>query len=215
MEEKSRRLTKMHSDQNMVTTLSPSDYTRLEVLMSTLTGSRDAVADLARRKLASAIVMLPTDIPDTTVSTGRRVRFLVDDAVKERKLVWHAHDTQDDDVVSCLDPLGLALLGLSPSQSVSYRDESGRIRNVIVDDVLIDTPVTLNGVDTAQSRTVDVAVGSRSTLWRHLKVSLSKWLKRRARAALEGLNDNLLADIGMTRRDLDNVADRVIGREFR
>lgn len=171
----------------MVTTLSLCDYTRLEVLMSTLTGSRDAVAGLARRKLASAIVMLPTDMAPGTVSAGRRVRFRVEGApVKEQQVVWHAASTQDGDVVSCLEPLGLALLGLTPSQSMSYRDESGNIIKVVVDEVIVEATAKLDVVDTAQSRTVDVAV-SRSPLLQYLRASLSRWLQSRARAALEGL----------------------------
>lgn len=166
----------MHSDQDMVTTLSLCDFTRLQVLMSTLTGLRDVMADLTRRKLASAVVMLPTDMSSKTASPGRRVRFRVDnEAVRERRLVWLAGSPQDVDVVSCMEPIGLALLGLRPSQSVCYSDADGKTRRIIVEDVVVDGAVTSNGVDPAKSRTVGVAAFRLSSLSHFLRKSLSKW----------------------------------------
>lgn len=166
----------MHSDQDMVTTLSLCDFTRLEVLMSTLTGSHDVLAGLARRKLASAIVMLPTDMPSKTAATGQRVRFRVDnEAVKDQQLVWLAGGSHDVDVVSCMEPIGLALLGLGPSQSICYRDANGTTRRIVVEDVVVDAAVTSNGVDPAKSRTVGVAAFSLSSLSLNLKKGLSMW----------------------------------------
>lgn len=192
----------MLQDQSMVTTLSTCDYARLQVLMSTLTGSRQAIANLARRKLASAIVVLPSELPCSTVSVGKRVRFRLDaGATSEQELTWQP---AEGEAVSSLEPIGLALLGLQPSQTVSYRDDSGNTRRITVEGVTTakDAP------ETAMSSTVIVSFQPR--MWREFERRLSKWLQSRASTALKALNDNMLADIRMKRQDLDAIAAQVV-----
>ncbi|RUT29233.1 hypothetical protein EMQ25_13960 [Arsenicitalea aurantiaca] len=197
--------------QSMITTLSTCDYVRLEVLMSTLTGSRHATANLARRKLASAIVILPSELPCSTVSVGKRVRYRLDaEAAREQQLIWQAGESSE--TVSCLEPIGLALLGLKPSQTVVYPDESGQMRKITVE------RVTCDGRDTAKdtpgvalSRTVIAVFPER--MWRELQRRLLRWLQSRARTTLETLNDNQLADIGVKRHELDTVAALIVASD--
>lgn len=194
-------------DHSLVTTLSTHDYSRLHALKTTLTSSRHEMAGLVRRKLTSAIVMLPTDIPSHTASSGKRVRFRVDGGVSlERQLAWQGGDSSK--VISCSEPLGLALLGLAPSQTLPFTDESGRTRRVTLEDVSFASAAGKDAADLACAGTAPAS--DRPNFSQRLGRRMAKWLQGRARTALAGLNDSLLSDIGMKRSELDSIAEALL-----
>lgn len=115
------------------TVLSSHDYARLQGLMCTMIGSRTPLAALLRRKLGSAVVMLPSDAGPDLVSSGRRVRFSVDGKrPEEATLVWEPQD-RGVSTLSLTGPRGLALLGLSIGQSISYQTDRGRTEFLEID----------------------------------------------------------------------------------
>ncbi|MGN6685445.1 MAG: hypothetical protein ACTHKD_15690 [Devosia sp.] len=102
-------------------------------------GADTPLASLVRRKLGSAIVMLECDVGSNVIAPGRRVRFTIDGyRTKERTLTWEPHVRGDRRNVSLLAPTGLALLGLSVGESISYRTATRRIEFIQVDHVFPD-----------------------------------------------------------------------------
>lgn len=116
------------------TILSATDYARLQGLMCTLTGSRTPLAGLLRQKLDAPVVMLPSDAGPDLVRSGCRVRFRIDgERVQERRLVWEPPVLGDTESLSLQLPRGLALLGLSIGQSISYAAGKDRTEHLEVE----------------------------------------------------------------------------------
>ena len=118
------------------TTLSSTEYARLQQLMLTMIGSRTVLAAILRRKLASSIsAPFSTLAPDRAVS-GKLVRFSIDDKiVEERILTWQPLKADDGKSLSLLSPRGLALIGLTPGASLFYRAEGDRTEFLRVESV--------------------------------------------------------------------------------
>jgi hypothetical protein len=103
------------------------DYLRLQRLMRTMIGSRTALASVLRRKLGSANPKLTSSMPRDRAVSGTRVRFRVDRREpQERLLTWQPPSAGDTGTLSLLSARGLALLGLGPGQSVTYRTQGDR-----------------------------------------------------------------------------------------
>lgn len=122
------------------TILSSADHARLQGLMCTMIGRRTPLASLLRRKLGSAVIMPPPDAaPDDLVTSGRSVRFSINESDHdERKLAWHASKRADPSLLSLQEPRGLALLGLRVGQSIAYGIESDQTEFLTVQLVLTD-----------------------------------------------------------------------------
>jgi len=122
------------------TILAPHDHDRLQAMMCTMIGARTPLADLLRRKLSAAVVMLAADIDADVAASGRRIRFKVDgDESVESTLTWHAEDRDDSGTLSLQQMRGLSLLGLRAGQSISYptdtrRNEFAEIEHVFPDE---------------------------------------------------------------------------------
>jgi regulator of nucleoside diphosphate kinase len=120
------------------TILSIGDYTRLQVLLSTMIGSRTPLAALVRRKLGSAVVMSAGELGPEVAMSGRAVRFVIDGGrTDERNLIW-SPSKRDDGGLSLLVPRGLALLGLSVGHSISFQTDNRKTQTVRVERVSID-----------------------------------------------------------------------------
>lgn len=118
------------------TSLSPTDYARLQQMMLTMIGSRTVLAALLRRKLGSSVPASSLTLaPDRAVS-GKRVRFSIDgEAEEERILTWQPPTSGDRSTLSLQSPRGLALMGLRPGQFLSYRTEGDRTEFIRVESV--------------------------------------------------------------------------------
>jgi regulator of nucleoside diphosphate kinase len=126
----------MHEQQFIA--ISAHDHDRLQAVMCTMLGARCPFADLLRRKLYSAVVMSPAHISSDVAIPGRRVRYIVDGERSEvRPLIWDFPGSASK-ALSLLEPRGLALLGLSVGQSISYRAATGRIEFLEIDAVFPD-----------------------------------------------------------------------------
>ena len=118
------------------TSLSSTDYARLQQLMLTMIGSRTVLAALLRRKLGSSVPAPPLSLaPDRAVS-DKRVRFSVDGGAEDaRILTWQPPASDDRSTLSLLSPRGLALMGLRPGEFLFYRTESDRTEFIRVESV--------------------------------------------------------------------------------
>ena len=124
---------------NHPTVVSTRDYYRLQALMCTAICPRAPIAELVRHKLRSAVVMLPADISPDVVTPGRGVQFTIDGYRSEvRALTWETPDGGVRSELSLLLPRGLALLGLTAGQSISYRTATRRTECIEIDFVSPD-----------------------------------------------------------------------------
>lgn len=128
------------------------EYDQLQNLMLTLVGSRTALASILRRKLGSAGRATSRVSPDVAIS-GRRVDFRIDGQQSEvRVLSWQPQKRGYPAHLSLLSPRGLALLGLNPGQSISYRTPEGRMEFLEVERVAeVDPPAKTRANETTQS----------------------------------------------------------------
>lgn len=127
----------MLDDLNLPTLLTPDDHARLQVLMATLTGRRTPLAELVRRKLGTAVLILPSELTPDLVTSGRQVRFNLDGVRSEEcTLVWSPNERTTGHALSLLIPRGLALLGLSIGQEISFRTDDDRIQSVAIEYVV-------------------------------------------------------------------------------
>lgn len=121
------------------TVITTSDHDRLQGMMCTMIGARTPFASLLRHKLGSAVVMLPTDIGPDVVTAGRRVRFKLDgDRSEEQVVTWEPQVRGEDESLSLWVPRGLALLGLSIGQSISYTTSTQQTELVEIECVFSD-----------------------------------------------------------------------------
>jgi regulator of nucleoside diphosphate kinase len=121
------------------TVITTSDHDRLQAMMCTMIGARTPLAGLLRQKLGSAVVMLPTDVGPDVVMAGRRVRFTIDGVrSEERSIIWEPQIRGDRLKLSLRVPRGLALLGLSAGQSISYTTATRRTELLEIDYVYPD-----------------------------------------------------------------------------
>src|SRR5690554_2751068 len=108
------------------TTLITDDHAMLQRLMCTLSGSREPIATVLRRKLATAAIVHPEAGTDDLVTSDRRVRYSINGGPEaEHLLTWDARLSGDASAISLQQPRGLALLGLRTGQSISFPTEGG------------------------------------------------------------------------------------------
>ncbi|MEO8758998.1 MAG: hypothetical protein ABI398_14745 [Devosia sp.] len=141
------------------TILSQRDYDRLKALLGTMIGARTPFAALVRRKLGSAVIMRPTDLGDDFVTSNRKVRFKIDGVrLDERELLWTPNDWTDGSSLSLLDPRGLALLGLSTGQSISFLTDARRTQTVHVEHVFADQALNVLFEGESGRRPLDASI---------------------------------------------------------
>jgi hypothetical protein len=118
------------------TSLSSTDYARLQQLMLTMIGSRTVLAALLRRKLGSSVPAPSLNLAADRAVSGKRVRFSVDGGPEEeRVLTWQPPKPGDLTTLSLLSPRGLAMMGLRPGEFLVYRTESDRAEFIRVESV--------------------------------------------------------------------------------
>lgn len=110
-----------------------SDYERLDAILRQLP-TQNAVASLLRRELDRAEIVESTEVPGDVVTMNSRV-VLEDPETGERHhitLVYPSAADFDAERLSILAPVGAALLGLRPGQTIDWPLPNGRVRRIRV-----------------------------------------------------------------------------------
>lgn len=93
--------------------LTTDDHEHLQRLMTTLIGSRSPLAAIVRRKVHAAAIVDNHHVMPDLVTSGRRVRFAVNEGRSEEHTLTWANDRRSRvSTLSLQQPLGIALLGL-------------------------------------------------------------------------------------------------------
>lgn len=109
------------------------DYGRLEIAafeqLDMLSPMRPRIAKL----LTEARVVPGNEIPPDVVTLGSIVRYRVDGDRPERRLVTLGREhTPNDQYVNVLTPVGLALLGRRPGETVTAATFEGRMLSISI-----------------------------------------------------------------------------------
>jgi regulator of nucleoside diphosphate kinase len=110
-------------------TISTGDYDRLAFLASFGLNSRQdrSAAAMLANELIRATVLTPRAIPPSVAMMHARLEFRDDvtGEVRRATLVYPNEDDGEGDSISVLSPEGAALIGLSESQSITWRMSKG------------------------------------------------------------------------------------------
>lgn len=115
-------------------TLSAIDAERLWVLSAASRRQAPDVVDFLEGELERARVLPPESLPHSFVRMGSRVRFRDDGTglTTQAMLVYPGQEDAERRHVSVLSPVGAALIGLSPGQSIVFVSTHGRRRKLTV-----------------------------------------------------------------------------------
>ena len=116
--------------------VSDADLPRLTRLADAIADQSPDLADELLEELERARVVKAAQLPDTVVRMGSTVSYSSDDGqTKTITLVFPAEADIAAGRVSILTPIGTALLGLSPGQSMEWTARDGRRHKLTVDGV--------------------------------------------------------------------------------
>ena len=112
-----------------------SDRDRLSDLLAT-SGARSASTEFLRQEIERAEIV-DEEVASSLVTIGTLVQFIDHKShrISEGRLTF-PEDVQTKDAISILSPLGSALLGLGPGQSIDWIDDAGQDRRLTVVAVL-------------------------------------------------------------------------------
>lgn len=115
-------------------TLSTTDAERLQILSATHRREIPEIADFLDGELERARVLPPEAIPASVVRMGSRVCFRDDGTgqTTHAVLVYPGAEDTERRHISILSPVGAALIGLSPDQSIVFVTAHGRRRKLTV-----------------------------------------------------------------------------------
>lgn len=115
-------------------TLCTTDAERLRLLSSLSRQVSPDVADFLEGELERARVLPPEDLPPSFVRMGSAVRFRDDGTglSTHAVLVYPGQEDVERRHLSILSPVGAALIGLTPGQSIVFASPHGRRRKVTV-----------------------------------------------------------------------------------
>ncbi len=115
-------------------TLSATDVDRLWVLSAASRRQAPDVVDFLEGELERARVLPPESLPDSFVRMGSRVSFRDDGTglTTQVELVYPGQEDAEARHISVLSPVGAALIGLSPGQSIVFVSPHGRRRKLTV-----------------------------------------------------------------------------------
>lgn len=103
------------------------DFERLTQLATSSLGRFPEVAEELLVELDRAEIVPALEIADNVVRIGSLITFEADGgAVRQVRLVYPAEADIAEGKVSILTPIGTALLGLSPGQSITWKARDGR-----------------------------------------------------------------------------------------
>jgi|AGTN01.1.fsa_nt_gi Transcription elongation factor len=115
-------------------TLSADDAERLWALSSAGRRSVPHVADFLEGELERANILPAGAVPPDIVRMGSRVLFRDENSghATSAVLVYPGQENAADQHVSVLSPVGAALIGLSPGQTIAFVTPLGRTRRLTV-----------------------------------------------------------------------------------
>lgn len=115
-------------------TLCTTDAERLQVLSAASRRLTPEVADFLDGELERARIVPPDALPASFVRMGSRVCFRDDGPglTTHAVLVYPGREDTERRHISILSPVGAALIGLSPNQSIVFVTAHGRRRKLTV-----------------------------------------------------------------------------------
>lgn len=115
-------------------TLCTTDAERLQILSAASRRQTPEVADFLDGELERARIVPPDALPASFVRMGSRICFRDDGSgvVSHVVLVYPGREDAERRHVSVLSPVGAALIGLSPGQSIVFATAHGRRRKLTV-----------------------------------------------------------------------------------
>lgn len=114
-------------------TLSAEEADRLSELADAASRSHPAVAAFLEREISRAAVVDGRKVPANVVRIGSRATFRDSDgSVVEVTLVLPQDADVDMGRVSVLTPVGAALIGMKPGQTIAYESRRGTRRITIL-----------------------------------------------------------------------------------
>jgi regulator of nucleoside diphosphate kinase len=114
-------------------TLSVTDSDRLAALAAAIARRDPVMAENLLGEVSRARVVSDDRLPDDLVNMGSAVTYQVGEAAARTVMVVYPADADiDAGRISVLTPIGTALLGLSPGQTMPWLTTSGDIRHLLV-----------------------------------------------------------------------------------
>jgi regulator of nucleoside diphosphate kinase len=112
--------------------LTRSDRDRLSNLIARPEDALSSTAEFLRQEIERAEIV-PDAVGSSLVTLGNRVQFIDHKShkISEGRLTF-PDDVETDHAISILSPLGSALLGLGPGQSIDWIDDAGRDHKLTV-----------------------------------------------------------------------------------
>lgn len=123
----------MKNDSTLI--LTQNDFQTLSGLVST--AKRD-VADLLEEELARATIVSADNLPPDVVTMNSKVRFIDLDSKKEMvvTLVYPHEADADQNKISVLAPVGMALIGLRIGQEINWTLPQGKEKSYKIVEVI-------------------------------------------------------------------------------
>lgn len=113
--------------------ISDADHGRLMRLADSLYDNAPELADALIGELERATVKPAEKVPTDTVQMGSAVEYETGDGQKRRVILVYPNDAEiSAGKVSILTPIGTALIGLSPGQSIDWTARDGREHRLTV-----------------------------------------------------------------------------------
>ncbi len=113
-----------------------SDHDRLNQLAERASAGNPDVAEMLFAELDRARVVPDGELPHSVVRMGSRLSYRTDTGESRAvQLVFPAEADIDAGRISILTPIGAALIGLAPGQSIDWRTVDGRTQVLTVESV--------------------------------------------------------------------------------
>lgn len=117
-------------------TISRSDHETLARLADAIADRNSAVSEELLAELDRARVVADTHLREDVVRMGSTLRYVTDSGEDRTvTLVFPAEADISAGKVSILTPIGAALIGLSPRQTIDWEARDGRIHRLTVESV--------------------------------------------------------------------------------
>jgi len=121
--------------------ISETDQHRLSTLVATISRRNPEAADALQAELSRAKLVSDHRLPDDVVRMGSSVTYQIEEgAPRMVTLVYPGEADIDAGRVSILTPIGTALLGLSPGQTMPWMTTAGDLKRLLIVAVQQDGP---------------------------------------------------------------------------